>query len=477
MPKSELEIAVTVPVFEFEPYVKKAAVLISEEVEIEGFRKGKAPYEVIKNKLGEQTIYERAAELAIRKTYPELIAQLSASSNQLSTKMIPIGNPEVAITKLAPGNELQYKVKLAILPEVKLPDYKKIAKEVGRSRKEPEITDEETTQAVDWIRESRVTLVTVDRPAQKGDRVEIDFELRHDAVKPHTISGAKEDTGETQRQIDAGVKIAGGNSKNHPLILGKGNFMPGFEEALKGMRRGEEKNFIIEVPEEWHEKSLAGKTLNVKASMKLVQDRQIPELNDEFAKRLGNFPSAEALKTSVQKGLLQEKQEKEKQRIRTEIIEKIARGSGVEIPEVLIEREIDKIRSDTKVSIEQMGMKWENYLLHINPAESQTSEESAVPPVAEQTSNRIKKSEEELRENWRSHAEIRVKQALCLHEIAKIEKIEPSAEEIATRANEILRQYRNSAKVEKTIDDEELKEYAGSIVKNEKVFELLENNH
>lgn len=430
LPKSELEIVVTVPVFEFEPYVKKAAVLISEEVKIEGFRKGKAPYDIIKNRIGEQAIYERAAELAVRATYLKILAELTTNDQQPTTNFTPIGKPEITITKLAPGNELQYRVKLAILPEVKLPDYKKIAKEVGWSKKEPEITDGEIDQTIDWIRESRVTLVTVDRPAQKGDRVEIDFEVRH-----------------------VGVKIAGADSKNHPLILGRGNFMPGFEEDLIGMKTGEEKGFSIKVPEEWHEKSLAGKTLDVKASMKLVQDRQVPELNDEFAKRLGNFPSAEALKTNVREGLLQEKQEKEKQRVREEIIEKIARGAEIEIPEVLIEREIDKIQSDTKVGIEKMGMKWEDYLAH------------------------IKKSEEESRKDWRGNAEIRTKQALCLHEIAKIEKIEPSEEEIAIRANEILRQYRNSAKAEKNIDARELKEYAGGIVKNERVFELLEGNH
>lgn len=435
LPKSEIEIEITLPFEEFEPHIKKAAVLISEEHEIEGFRKGRAPYTIIKNRLGESVIYERAAELAVRKTYPQILEELTTSYKPQATSFIPIGQPEVTITKLAPGNELQFKIKLATLPEVELPDYKKIAAEVLKSKKTQGVGEEEIQKTVDWIRESRVKLVTVSRQAKRGDRVEIDFSAR----------GGSASGGEAQ---DNSPILA--DSKSHPLILGHGKFMPGFEEELEGMAVGEEKNFSIKVPADWRDKTLAGKNINVRAIIKLVQERQIPELTDEFVKNLGNFSSLDAFLKNVKDGLLAEKEEKERQRIKSEIIEKIANDAKTDIPEVLIEKELDKMLQDLKTGVERMGMKWTDYMLH------------------------IKKTEEELRKDWRNDAEKRVKQALSLRKIADIEKISPTPEEIEERANEILKQFRAVEEAKKNIDAEELKEYAKGILRSEQVFEFLE---
>lgn len=416
----------TIPFSEFEPHLKKAASFLSEENEIEGFRRGKASYEVVKSKFGEMMIYERAAELAVRKSYIEL---LEKAATELGRKeFIPIGKPEITITKLAPGNDLEFKIKMALLPEVELSDYKSIAQKVLKQKKEIFVSEEEIQKTLDWIRESRAPLVTIDRAAQKGDLVEVDFEIKQ-----------------------GGVKIEGGESKNHPLTLGQGKFLPGFEDELVGLKSGEEKIFTLVVPESWHDKALAGKALEFKVLPKSVQEKRIPELTDEFVKGLGDFSSVEALKNSIREGLAQEKAAKEKQRVRASLIEGISPSAKIEIPEVLIDSELEKMMQELKSGISNMQMKWEDYLLH------------------------LKKTEEELKKEWRGEAEKRVRAALVLRAIAHEEKIEPNKEEVEASANQYLGQLEGAEEAKKNVDLEGLKEYTKSVLRNEKVFEFLEN--
>ena len=442
LPKSEVVISVVIPFDEFEPHLKQAAVLISEEIEIEGFRKGKAPYDIVKNRVGEHAIYERAAELAVRHTYRGILSELGTRNLELGRNnrapFTPIGKPEITLTKLAPGNELCYKVRVTLLPEVVLPDYKAIAQKIRAKEEEQRVSDEEADAAIQWLRESRTQLVTVGRSAAEGDRVEVDFEIRPGGVNPHTSGGV-------------GVKIAEGDSQNHPVVIGGKKFIPGFEEALVGMKAGEQKSFTLTAPEDWREKSLAGRTLDFTATMKLVQERRIPELNDEFAKGIGNFTSIEALKTNVKEGLLSEKNEKETQRVRGLIIASIAAEASTDVPDVLVSAEQDKMIAQLQSGTTELGMKWEDYLLH------------------------IQKNEANLRDEWREDALRRVRIALCLGEIAAKERLDPPAEEITERANRFLQGLRARTQAERSIDPAQLREYTKGVLRNEKVFEFLEN--
>ncbi len=428
LPESQIEIEVTLPFPEFEPHVKRAAMRLSEERGVEGFRKGKAPYDTVKNKFGENVIYERAAEHAVRNTYPAVIEELEKNPPEEKKEFLPVGSPEITVTKLAPGNEFIYKAKLSLMPHLELPSYAAIAKRMSAEKKEVAITDEEIARTLEWIRESRMVITEVDRAAKMGDGVEIDFNIRH-----------------------GGVKWEGGESKNHPLIIGKKTFIPGFEEHLVGMKAGEEKNVSLTLPHDWHDKALSGKMIDIHVIMKRVKDRALPELNDEFVKQLGAFDSVDALKKNIADGLLQEKKDKEQQRVRVLIIEAIAKEITAEIPEILVGRELDKMIDEMRGSIEQMGMKWEDYLLH------------------------IKKTIEALRAEWHGEAQKRVRIALALREIARKENINPAPEEIEKKSNEILSQYESQRDTDKHIDPDRLREYAQGIVKNEKVFEFLES--
>ena len=301
-----------------------------------------------------------------------------------------------------------------------------------------EVKEEEIKKALDYLQNSRAKIITVNRPAEKGDRVEIDFEVRQNDVK-----------------------IEDGKSKNHPLILGQGHFLPGFEKELEGMKEGQEKNFSLKTPDDWPDRRIADKNLDFKVKMKLVQKRELPIINDNFAKSLGKFQSLTDFKESIKDGLMQEKEIKEKQRIRIELIEKIAENSEIEIPENLVIQEIEKMITELKMSIANIGLDFEIYL------------------------KQIKKNTDDLKKDFRKQAEKRKRINVCLGEIAERENIEVSDEEVTARVNEGLKLYSNIGEAKKNIDPSPLaeggrvdlailKEYTRNVLRNEKVFELLE---
>jgi len=298
-----------------------------------------------------------------------------------------------------------------------------------KEKKKINVEDKEVEETLKWIRESRAPSIAVNRPAQKGDRVEIDFETRLD-----------------------GIKLEKGESRDHPVILGEGNFLPGFEDAVSGMKSGEEKEFSLSAPDNWHDKNMAGKKIDFKAKMKSVQERKVPELTDEFAKSLGKFTSVEQLRINVKEGLTKEKEEKEKQLLRAKILDSIAQNIKVEVPEVLIHSEQDKMLGELRQGIEEMNMSWKDYLAHIG------------------------KIPEELKKGWAMEAEKRVKTALVLREIARKEKIEADEDKIKEITEKMLARFHTMTEANKNIEPQELREYAEGIVKNEKVFELLEKN-
>jgi trigger factor len=290
-----------------------------------------------------------------------------------------------------------------------------------------EVEEQEIKKALDYLQKSRAKIITVNRSAKKGDRVEVDFEIRQGSVK-----------------------IEDGTSKNHPLILGEARFLPGFEEELEGMTGGEEKEFVLKAPIDWPDKRIASKNLDFKVKMNLVQQRNLPVIDDEFAKSLGNFKSLSEVKKSIKQGLFQEKEIKEKERIRIELIEKIAQDSKIEIPNILIEQELEKMLIELKASIESMSLDFEKYL------------------------KEIKKTADELKKDWQKQAEKRVEIALCLQEIAERENIKVSDEEVKEKINQDLKHHPDIKDVEKNIDLAVLKEYTKGVLRNKKVFELLE---
>ncbi len=422
-----LAITVAAPYAGLESFLPKAAQEVSEETEIDGFRKGKAPYEVVRQKIGEFKLLEEAARLYIEQNLAKIIEEVRTKEFE-GQSFEPALTPQVAITKLAPGEELEYKITLALLPPIELPDYRTISKEVLVTKKISEVSAKEIESSLRWLCESRAKLVTVTRGAKNGDRVEIDFSA-----------------------LSGDMKIEGGQSHDHPFVLGQGRFLPGFEDQLIAMTAGEEKEFRVNVPADWREPAIAGKVLEFKAKMKLVQEREIPAGNDEFAKSLGNFTTIKEVEENVRDGLKMEKEVEERERLRIAMASAIADKTRIELPEALIERELEKMTSELEESARRMGLKFEDYLGH------------------------IKKTSQSLKQEWRPDATRRLKIALVLREIAKREGIQPSNEEVQEAVNRANEHRLMSEEGLRTIDRQAFSDYHRGVARNEKVFQFLEN--
>jgi len=413
LPKSEMEISFEIPWEEFKPYVNKAYSILGKDVAIKGFRKGNVPQDILEKEIGQDKILEQAADLIVKDKYPQVIYRENIE---------PISHPDVSIIKLAKNNPFEFKVKVSILPDIILPDYKVIASKT--EKKEISVTDKDINDALKWVQQSRAIFTVLDREAKKDDFIEIEYQS---------------------------PQIESNKAFNDKFLLGKAKFAPGFEENLEGMKKDEQKEFNIVFPKEHDNKMLAGKDIAFKVTMKSVQKMELPELNDEFASRLGKFKDLESLKNNIKENLKKEKELEQKQRIRNEILEKIAQNSKCEMPENLIENEKNNLLEDLKQRVDQ-GIKipFEEYL------------------------KQIKKTEKEIKDSFADSAEKRVKNFLALREIGKKEEIKVSKEEIEKEANKTLKNYPNKDDVKK-IDIGRLKDYTESAMYNQKVFERLES--
>ncbi len=419
LPKSEMEILIELDPLEWGRFVDEATRELGKEVKIEGFRPGMAPKEMVAQKVGQGRLLEAAADLAVRRTYPRVLEQKNIDA---------IGRPEVQVLKVAIGNPFEFKVKTAVLPLIKLADYKKIAKaEKPKTKEQIKIEDKEIQDSLDWLKKSRAKYATVLRPAQKGDRAEIDFTAKQE-----------------------GKVVENGESKNHPLIIGEGKFVPGFEEQLVGLKEGENKNFSLVFPEDFAAKNLASKLVDFEVKMNLVQEPQVPELNDEFAKSLGSFENLAALKDNIKQGLAMEKERQEKEAWRAKVLQEIVKKSEIELPEIMIQAELAKMTDEFKANLTQMGLDFNEYLKN------------------------LKKTEEELKKEWLPKAKERAQAGLILRAIADQEKIEVTGQEAEEEINHIIKHYPDWDAVKAKIDMAQLLEYTKGRLKNEKVFEALE---
>ena len=330
----------------FESYFTKALKHLGEHVELDGFRKGKAPESVLVSKIPEIKILEEMAEHALEEFYPKMLVE---------EKIDAIGRPDISITKLARNNPLGFKIKTAVLPQVDLPKYQEIAKSTLRSNLENskrfdlEVSDKELEDTIMDIRKSRAPQIHMaDHVHKEGDA-------------PH----------------------------EHP-------------------------------------------------------EPKLPELNDEFVKGLGPFKDVEDFKTKLKKNIRLEKENQAKEKVRIQIAEKIIDESSIDLPDILVESELDKILYKMEDDITQMGLKFEDYLKHLN------------------------KTKEDLRKEFWKDGEKKSKLALILHKIAETEKITAPEEEVAKEVAHILEHYKDA-------DPERARMHAENVLTNEKIFQFLES--
>jgi trigger factor len=429
LPKSRIEIEFEIPAEELEEFLNEAAKELSNSLRVQGFRTGNIPRNIVERELGVGKVMERGIELAVRKSYLEAVAD---------EKIEAIGSPKITVSKAASGNPLVFKTEVDILPEVDLADYVSITKEKKPTKEEDiKVEEKELKESLDWLLKSRAKYIAVLRGAKEGDRLEIDFSVSMD-----------------------GEKIENGEGKNYPLVLGQSKFIKGFDDQLVGVKEGEEKKFSLVFPDDYHEKKLAGKPADFVVKIHSVQEQELPELNDEFAKSLGGFENLAGLKESVEHGIKHEKMDKEKNDWRQNVLSKIAEKSKMEIPEILIENEADKMMSEIRANVESFGLPWEKYLNELS--------------ASEMKGKKLEEIEVELRAKVLPQAEKRVREALVLRWIAEKEKIEVSPQEAEEQISRFLQRYKNADDAKSHVDTEELREYTYGVIKNDKVFQFLE---
>ncbi|MFZ2882498.1 MAG: trigger factor [Candidatus Moraniibacteriota bacterium] len=421
LPKSKIEIELTVAWKDWEKYIAPAVSEIAEEFKFPGFRPGKAPRNLVEQKVGKEMILNKAAEKAIGKSYGDFVTK---------EKIATIGHPHVEIDKIAENEDLAYKAVVAVMPKISVkPEYKTEIKKINEeySQKTAEVSDEDLDLELDRLADSRVKLITVRRAVKTNDNVEVDFTVSMD-----------------------GKVIENGESKNHALIIGKGVFIPGFEEQLIGMSEGEEKEFKLSFPETYFKKDLAGKEADFKVKVNLVQERQVPEINDEFAASLGTFKNLEELKKNIKEGMEHENSHKLKEEKNTKYLEEMVKNVEGEIPDALVEEELNRMFQEFEGQVQSAGITLDEYLAKIN------------------------KTKADLSKDWNPQAEKRIKSAMALKEIAKMEEVKVESAEIEVEMNKTLQYYKNVKDFEKNIDMERLYAYTKGTLENDKVFEILE---
>lgn len=415
LPKSQIEFTVELSQDEFKPYIEKGAQEISKEMKIDGFRPGKASFEAVKTKVGEMTILEQAAHFAINKTLEKILDKEMGEDD-------PVGRPEVSVTKMAPGNPLEFKIKIAIIPEITLGEYK----ELNVKPVEVKIDEKEIEQTIDYLKESRAKEAVVNREIKTGDKVIANVEMFLDKVP-----------------------LEGGKANDTTLMIGKEYFVAGFDAKMIGAKKGDVREFTLPYPKDFHQKNIAGKTVEFRVTVKNVLERSMPELNDEFATAFGAKTMEElkgTIRTDIEKHKSFEAEKKTEMNILEKVLEKTTFG---EIPEILINNESEKMLVELEENVARQGGKMEDYL---------TS---------------IKKTKEQLVLDLLPEAMKRIKTAMLIKKIAEVEKIKVSEKEVEEKQNELLKQYAGYAKVEERVKDPSYKIYLHNSLTNQKTIDKL----
>lgn len=413
LPKSQIELEITVAPADYLKEMEAAAGRLSQRAAIHGFRPGKAPYDIVKQSLGEIKILEEALQSIVEKNY-----HLAVTAEKVDT----IGMPEITIEKMAPGNDFVFKAVAALLPSVKLADLSKI----DAKKKEIAVGDKEIQDILENLRKMQATEVIKEGAATKEDKVEVAMNMSIDKVG-----------------------VEGGQAPKHQVYLSEGHYIPGFADKLLGMKKGEEKEFSLKFPDEHYQKHLAGKNVDFHVKVNDVYSIEYPEISDELAIKLGQ-KSVESLKEILMTNLKQEAQSKEDQRIEAELLEKVILASEFsEIPDVLVTSEKQKMFYELKNSLQEQGIEFEKYMKD------------------------LKKTEEEIAEDFAERAMTRVKAALISRQIAKENNIKVEKEELEKEIEAIRVTYKNDPKVEEALKRPEVLDTLAATIQNKKVIAWL----
>ncbi|GGF89401.1 trigger factor [Paenibacillus aceti] len=358
---------------------------VVKKINVPGFRKGKVPRTIFEARFGVESLYQDAIDILLPEVYTEAIDE---------TNIFPVDRPEVDVEQFEKGQPFKFKAKVTVKPEVTLGDYKGI--EVAEI--DTEVSEEELNEELARMQERHAELVVVDEEAaQNGDIAVIDFE----------------------GSID-GVPFEGGKGERYSLELGSNSFIPGFEDQVVGMATGDFKDVKVTFPEEYQAEELAGKDAVFNVKVHEIKRKQLPELDDEFAKDVSEFDTLDEYKEDLKKQIADRKEKEGKAAREGEVVEAVGANAEVEIPEAMVQSEVQNMVRDFDNRLRAQGMNLDLFL------------------------NFSGQTIEDLQGQMKADAEKRVRNNLVLEQIAKAEKIEATEEEINKELADMAEAYKRS---------------------------------
>ena len=410
-----VKLTVEVSAEEFAKAVKAAYNKNKNKITIPGFRKGHAPQQLIEKLYGPVIFFEEAANALINQTYNE---------EAESTGLEFVSRPEFDVDQIEKGKPFIYTATVAVRPEVKLGQYRGL--EV--TRQETLVSDDEINEELKKEQEKNSRLVEVDRPVQDGDTVILDY------------SGS----------VD-GEKFDGGTAENQTLVIGSGSFIPGFEEQLVGMAKDETKDITVTFPEEYHAEELAGKEAVFTCTIHKIQEKELPELDDEFAQDVSEFETLDEYKKSIMDKLTERKQRSAKAAQENEAVDKVIAASEMDIPEAMIDSQVTSMYQDYARQLQSQGIPIDTYLQYMGT------------------------SEEKVKSDMRPQALKQIQTRLVLEEVAKAESLEPNDLRLEEEIDKIAKQYQmETEKLKQSIGDFEREQMKKDIAVQEAITLILD---
>ena len=413
---NEVKLEITVEAEKFNDAIKKVYFKSAKYFNIPGFRKGKAPMNIVEKYYGKEIFYEDAFNEVAGEALDEAVKE---------NDLYVVSRPDIDVTQIEKGKDLIFTAVMQTKPEAELGKYKGV--EIKKI--EYKVTAEDVNHELSHMQEHNARMITVeDRPVESGDIATIDFEGFVD-----------------------GKAFDGGKAEGHELEIGSNTFIPGFEDQIIGMKIDEEKDINVKFPEEYFSKELAGKDATFKVKLHEIKKKELPKLDDEFAKDVSEFDTLKELKEDIKKK--QQKQNDDKAKYETEdaVIKAVCENVKVEIPAGMIETEVDNMIKDIEQRLSYQGLKLEQYLQMMG------------------------KTTEEMRKEYEPQAIDSIKSRLALEAVIKAEKIEATEEELDEKMKEMAKNY-GKENDEEFMKNENVRNYIKDGLTSQKAIEFLVKN-
>ena len=414
---NKVKLSFDIDAAKFDEAMGKAYIKVRGQVAIPGFRKGHAPRKMIENMYGEGVFYDEAFELIFDEVYGPAIDE---------NKLEVVDRPQVDIQQIGAGKNLQFTCEVFVKPDVTLGEYKGVEVKHEHTL----VTEDEVNAEIEKERNKQAAEVAVDdRPVAEGDTVNLDY------------SGS----------VD-GVKFAGGTAENQTLKIGSHTFIPGFEEQMVGMNIGEEKDLNVTFPTEYHAPDLAGKEAVFHVKVNSITETQLPALDDDFAKDISEFDTLDAYKADVRAKLEAQAAERDNNAFTNAVIEKVMANATVEIPDAMVERQIDSMVRNFEARLAQQGLKLADFMKYTG------------------------QDEKSFRNQYRDQAEKSVRANLVLEAVENVEKFEAAEEEIDAEIEKFAKQIgQNVEDLKKNLTEGDREYFKADVIRDKAVKFLCDN--